>query len=132
MPDLARHWIGTIFAEWNVPAELTAPLAWLRGQQETCPQTNQVHWQLIASFSKPQRLAGVKRLVGNGHWEPTRSAAAIAYVHKEETAVLGTRFELGNQLLRRNHGSDWEKIRDLAKADKLDDIPGDVFIRYYR
>lgn len=127
----ARHWLGTLY-NWERIDVLPAQCVWLRGQEEICPTTGRHHYQLIASFSKPQRLAAVKRLIGSGHWEATRSEAAKAYVWKEETSVPGTRFELGSQPLQRNDPKDWQRIRDLAKAGNLDEIPGDVFVRYYR
>lgn len=127
----ARHWIGTLFT-WSVPEQLPVDCAWLRGQQETCPSSNRVHWQLLASFRKPQRLSGVKRLIGEGHWEQTRSEAAIDYVWKEHTAVVGTRFELGRRLLRRNNSTDWGEVLDAAKRGVFEDIPADITIRYYR
>jgi len=127
----ARYWIGTLY-DWTVPLELPNHCIWLRGQQERCPTTERLHHQVLAAFSGPQRLAAVKRLIGTGHWEPTRSEAAIAYVHKEDTAVENTRFELGARGLRRNSATDWGQILCDAKRGDFDNIPADVQVRYYR
>lgn len=127
----ARFWLGTLY-DWIVPENLPAGCVWLRGQQERCPTTDRLHYQLIAGFSKPQRLSAVKRIVSAGHWESTRSEAADAYVWKEDTRVDGTQFELGRKPLRRNNERDWEKVRTLAKEGKLDEIPADIFVCHYR
>ena len=75
----ARYWIGTLF-NTESPTELPDRVSWLKGQQKICPTTERVHVQLIAGFPRAVRLAAVKRLVEEGHWEVTRSVAAEAYV----------------------------------------------------
>lgn len=67
----------------------------------------------------------------NGHYELTHSARAEAYVWKDETAVQGTRFEFGRRKSKRNDKSDWDAIRISAQAGKLDEVPSDIYIRYY-
>jgi len=54
------------------------------------------------------------------------------YVWKDETAVEGTRFELGKKPLKVNNKRDWDAIRDLAKAGKLEEIPAGPYICHYR
>jgi len=129
--DLARYWIGTLF-DWTPPDLLPPGLCWLRGQQEICPTTQRSHYQVIAGFTQPRRLAFCKRVVGPGHWEPTRSSAADSYVWKDQTSVEGTRFELGQKALRRNNGADWAQILHSAKTGNFESIPADITIRYYR
>lgn len=51
---------------------------------------------------------------------------------KEDTRVPNTQFELGQCPFRRNDKTDWDKVKDQAKAGVLDDIEAEVFIRYYR
>lgn len=125
-----RFWIGTCYQP-SAP-ELSDGCVWIKGQQETCPTTGRLHWQLIAGFSKPQRLPAVKRLVCDGHWEPTRSLRADEYVWKDATSVEGTRFELGRKPVRRNISTDWDEIKASACAGNLDEIPSDIYVRYYR
>jgi len=127
----ARYWIGTLF-DWQPPTVLPQGVCYLRGQQERCPTTDRLHHHVISGFTRPHRLCAVRRLVGNGHWEHTRSDAADAYVWKDDTAVDGTRFELGSKPIRRNSETDWEKVRSLAKAGTLEEVPADIFVRYYR
>lgn len=91
-----------------------------------------LHWQVLVIFKKKIRLAGVKRVFGDyAHCEPSRSAAADEYVWKDDTSVEGTRFELGSKPTQRGSSVDWDAIRASAKRSALDEIPGDVYVRYY-
>lgn len=142
-----RYWIGTInveHGEWNPPTVLPNNVVWLRGQQERGELEGRLHWQLFAAFNKKVRLASVKAVCGNGHWEPSRSSAAEAYVFKEDTAIPGTRyyfnfntnfrFELGEKKFNPSSATDWAKLRDLAKAGKISeclDVAPDAAIRHY-
>ena len=95
-------------------------------------ETGYLHWQLLLAFKKKITLRGVKELFGNGiHAEPSRSDAALAYVWKEDTAVQGTRFELGRLAIKRNCAKDWDLIWEDAKRGKIESIPGDIRIRSY-
>lgn len=89
------------------------------------------HWQIVVCFKRKLRLGGVRSTFGPFHAESTRSSAANAYVWKDETAVAGTRFELGSLPVQRSNSHDWEAIRGAATSGQLDDIPGDIFVRYY-
>lgn len=91
-----------------------------------------IHWQLFAAFDKKVRLSTVKRVLGDGHWEPSRSQAAEEYVWKEDTAIPGTRFELGQKKLNRNSGEFWESVWQNAKKGKLTEIEPDVRVRNYK
>lgn len=86
----------------------------------------------MVTLQRKQRLAWIKRLFGDqAHAELSRSEAARAYCFKVETSVEGTAFELGQLPVRRNNSEDWGRIRDLAKRGRLDDIPGDIYVRCY-
>nr|WAE42503.1 MAG: replication associated protein [Cressdnaviricota sp.] len=127
----ARYWILTIphaqFTPYHVPG-----VDWLKGQLECGAQDGYLHWQLVISFPRAYRLAGLKKLFGNAlHAEPTRSDAADAYVHKEDTAVAGTKFEFGFKTSRRNRVRDWDAVWESAKRGELLDIPSDIRIRCY-
>ena len=134
----ARQWILTINdsdsgESWEVPATLPDKCVWLRGQKEIGTNTGRPHWQLFASFNRAVRLAHIKKCFGaRVHGEPSRSEAAEAYVHKDDTAIANTRFELGAKPFNRNNKTDWDAAKQLAKAGRLDDCPSDVYIKYYR
>lgn len=125
------YWILTIphadFLPYQPPT-----VAYIAGQLERGAESGYLHWQILVAFKNKVRLAAVKKLFGQSvHAELSRSAAARDYVWKDETAVAGTRFELGEFKLRRNNRVDWERIRDLAKSGDLESIPADVYVRSY-
>lgn len=139
----ARYWLGTIHSahltpstveDWAPPAMLPNGCVWLRGQKER-GEGGTLHIQLFAAFKNKVRLNTVKSTISNGHWEPSRSEAAEDYVWKEETAVEGTRFELGARAFKRNSAGDWGRIRDLAKRGQIDTLleeEPEIAIKHYR
>lgn len=126
----SRYWLGTIFRDEPF-SELPAGSNWIKGQCEICPTTGRRHVQFVVGFEKQQRLAAVKRYLGEGHYEPTRSVKADEYVHKDATSVPGTRFEFGTKAFRRNVAHDWDQIKALAQSGELESIPSDIYVRYY-
>lgn len=128
----ARYWLLTIPQNDFVPY-LPPGIAYIKGQMETGSETGYLHWQVLAIFDGKVRLASVKRIFGERiHAEPTKSVAAEEYVWKEETRVDGTQFCLGTRPVRRNNSEDWSLVREKAKAGLLDDVPADMYIRFYR
>lgn len=91
-----------------------------------------LHWQLIAVFARSVRLGAVRDVFGNVHAELTRSDSAMEYVWKDDTAVNGTRFELGQLRCRRNSKRDWEQVWELAKSGNFEDIDKSVLVCHYR
>lgn len=67
-----------------------------------------------------------------GHWEPTRSAAAEDYVWKDDSAVPGSRFEIGTKAFKRNSPTDWDDVLRIARTGSMEGIPADVVVRCYR
>lgn len=65
------------------------------------------------------------------HSELSKSSAADAYVWKDDTAVVGTRFELGTRKLKRNSKHDWDAFWVAATTGKFLDIPASVRISSY-
>lgn len=127
----ARYWLLTIPHQHYTPY-LHDELNYIRGQLELGNSTGFLHWQLLAAFKKKSRLRTVKRIFGDEcHAEPGRSNAALEYVWKEDTRVIGTTFELGQLPMQRNRDKDWEAVRDHAKHGRLDDIEADIYIRCY-
>lgn len=133
MPAIkARYWLLTIPVQYfPEQPELKDNLVYVKGQQEI-GELGLHHWQLLATFNKQVTFNQAKSyFCQQAHLEPSRSAAADEYVWKEETAVAGTRFEIGTKPLQRNKKEDWETIRSAAKEGRLDDIPADVYVRHY-
>lgn len=127
------YWLLTIPEDaYERPSTLPKQISWIKGQLEVGQDTGYRHWQLMVGMRRKCRLAAIKKLFGERcHAELSRSAAADNYVCKEETSVAGTRFELGEKPIKRNDPKDWDKIRVLARAGKLEDIPGDIYVRCY-
>lgn len=111
---------------------LPTSIAYIKGQLELSNATAYLHWQLMVVTSKKCTVTKLKSVFGDSaHIEPSRSVAAEQYVWKEDTAVIGTRFELGAKPFKRNDSKDWDEIRNMAREGRLDDLPGDVYIRHY-
>lgn len=121
------------FADWTVPASLHPNIAYIKGQQEIGADTGYHHWQLLVVFKRAFRTRAVQELFGGrAHCELTRSDRADAYVWKEDTAVAGTRFELGSKPHRRNSQRDWDAIWEAAKTGDLLAVPAGVRVQHYR
>lgn len=65
------------------------------------------------------------------HLELTRSEAADEYCWKDDTAVPNTMFHHGERAMRRNNKTDWAKVKSSAISGNYDDIPDDIYMRYY-
>ncbi|ALE29793.1 replication associated protein [Lake Sarah-associated circular virus-44] len=104
---------------------------YVRGQLEQ-GASGYLHWQMVVFLKSPQRRSFVKKLYGDeAHIEPTRSAAAMEYVWKQETSVPNTQFELGSLPTSRCSSKDWDAIRSSAVEGRMESIPSDVYIRCY-
>lgn len=130
----ARYWLLTIPENDFDPSTFqNNHVGHLTGQLEIGSESGFRHWQLVASFKKKIRLLGVKSHFGQtAHCEPTRSDAARAYVHKEDTAVPGTRFTHGSLPIRRQSAADWEEVWRHAQAGNLLSIPANIRVQNYR
>jgi len=125
------YWLLTIPHADFLPY-LPPGCAYIAGQLESGAESSYLHWQVLVAFDRKCRLGHCKKIFGaSAHCELSRSSAARDYVWKDETAVAGTRFELGEFKLRRNDRSDWERIRECAKRGDLESVPADVYVRNY-
>lgn len=126
-----RYWMLTIPQHLFTPY-LPEGICWIKGQLEEGNEGGYLHWQLVVACRSKKTLSYIKSIFGSEiHGELTRSAAAEQYVWKEDTRVQGTQFELGTKALKRNSATDWDEIRQLARTNQLERIPGDVYVRYY-
>lgn len=107
-------------------------MRYVRGQLERGSNTDYLHWQLLVVFTKPVRLETVRRTFGDVHAEPSRSSAATEYVWKDDTAIDGTRFEIGKLPFKRSSPRDWDAIWDLARSGQLEAIDRSALVPYYR
>jgi hypothetical protein len=134
MPAIkGRYWLATLHThtapDWE--PQVTEVILWIKGQKEIGTQTEREHWQFVFYVVREMTLNQVKLLFPiTIHLELSRSPAANAYVHKDDTAVPDSKFELGQLPMRRNVKTDWDLVRRLAKNGEFDRIPSDVYIRY--
>lgn len=127
----ARYWLLTIPQHAFTPY-LPPSAKYIRGQLERGNDTGYLHWQVLVIFGTKLRLAAVKSCFGtNVHAEPSRSSAADEYVWKDDTRIDGTQFELGARPIQRGKPEDWDRVKTDALRGRLDDIPSDIFVRYY-
>lgn len=131
MSKVGRYWILTIPHHEYTPYH-PAGVQFIRGQLESGTSTGYLHWQVLVVFAKNVRCSAVTAIFGPHHAELTRSAAADAYVWKDDTAVPNTRFEFGERLVRRNVKRDWDAVWSAAKTGDLDAIDSSIRICHYR
>lgn len=124
----ASYWILTIPEQtWTPPTTLPPWATHLKGQLEEGAGGFR-HWQVLVRLKNKQRLSGLRALFPREtHAEPTRSGASSAYVHKEETSVPGTRFEIG--LPTKKGPVDWQEVKNLAVEGKFEEIEPGVMMR---
>ena len=127
----ARWWFGTIKKDlWDGKTKPPG-CVYVRGQLERgSGESKYEHWQIVLQFSKPTRRGKLVKWVSGGFFEPTRSEKALEYVWKNDTRI-GEPFELGDRALKRNDAKDWDEIKKLAQSGRIDEVPGDIFVRYF-
>lgn len=125
-----KFWMATIPQHAFTPY-LPKGIAYIRGQLETGNTTGFIHWQLLVTLERPGRLRALTNIFGDFHFELTRSNAADEYVWKDDTAINGTRFELGNKPRPRADKRDWESIWTSAKEGTIETIDKSVLVPYY-
>lgn len=115
------------------PTELPRGLQWISGQKEVGQERGYEHWQVCLALSKKGSLRTIQGMFGTDmHAELSRSSAAKEYCQKEDTAVSGTRFELGSRPIQRNSRIEWEDVWNAAKSGELERIPANVRVSSYR
>lgn len=130
---MSRYFLLTIPAgDWQKPDELPQGTTYLKGQLERGAGGFE-HWQLVVCTARKSRCSALKALfTRTTHVEPSRSAAANAYVWKDDTCVdPDTRFELGSLPTQRSSAKDWDAVWDSAKRGRYDEIPADIRVRCY-
>ena len=89
------------------------------------------HLQFFQNFKSPIKLTMYKKVNTKIHAEVIKiNNGAHNYCMKEDTRIEGP-WEYGEKPIQRNNKEDWEKVRELAKEGKLDEIPADIFVRHY-
>lgn len=126
-----RIWMLTI-PQYSYMPYKPPGVAFIRGQLEQ-GAGGYLHWQLLVWCERSRRKHWLIDCFGRtAHCELSRSARADAYVWKDDTAVNGTRFELGEKPIRRNSKTDWDIVRRQALAGDLLAIDSNIFVSHYR
>ena len=137
----ARRWCFTINNYKGVPASLPGNMRYLCFGKEVGQEKGTPHLQGFVEFKNlVARPSKYFEDYGNGHFEKTRGSVEenVEYCSKE-----GSFTEFGRRPQDRNqqghHGAKgggmeiarWEAALQAAKEGKLDDIPADIYTRYY-
>lgn len=93
------------------------------------------HLQGFVVFSCNKRLSALKVLNPRAHWEPARgtSAQASEYCKKDGFwAEWGICPKTAGEAGGEAEQARWEDAKASAISGNIDDIPADIFVRYYR
>lgn len=97
---------------------------------ETAPSTGTPHLQGFICFPSKRRLSAIKKLLV-GCWVDVAKGDIdqnADYISKlVEPVEIGTRPKSAGE----GEAERWKLVKENAKAGKLDDIPEDIYIRYY-
>lgn len=108
--SLTSHCVEIDFSKINWSTK--DKLRYIIGQQEICPTTGKIHWQMYAEFTDSVSMKFVKETLGDNtvHIEQAKGTALQnkAYCHKDESSN-GFRFEHGKA------GGDQGKRTDLLE-----------------
>lgn len=102
---------------------------------EVAPETGTPHLQGFVIFKSQQRFAAVRKILPRAHWEITQrtSIAAANYCKEdgkfEEFGVLPMSAGEAGGAAEKDR---WELARKRAREGNLDEVPSDIYIKYYR
>lgn len=118
---------GTAVAEYEQRwrdglANAESKIAFVRFNDETCPKTGRLHYQLCILTKSAHTLSAVHKWFQpkfNGWLAPARNkAAALNYCKKERTqGPLGCQ-EIGKEPPGQGHRTDWEAMRETAATKR--------------
>lgn len=107
------------------------------GATYTCGQLERglggtLHLQFFMNFAQKARITKITKVDPKVHCEPVVvNNGADTYCMKEDTRVEGP-WEFGTRPLKRNSKVDWDLIKASAKANQLDEIPGQIYVCHYQ
>jgi len=117
-----------ILTAWEKPVFDESCMTYLCGQQEKCPTTGTLHWQVYVELTSGRRLNFFKEKFGHAvHVEPVgRNNGAHKYCLKDETcADPESRFEFGTLKATGGNAVTFESIQacstwdDVLKLEKI-------------
>lgn len=132
-----QYWSVTIWKDKGIwEPKLDDWITWIAGQEETCPTSGRLHYQVAFHTRTKKTYSGLQdkyRWCKGpwGHLSHSRSEAADTYVEKLNTSVSDTQFQLGARKTKMNSKIDWAKQLDLAKRGLENEIDPGVYMRCY-
>lgn len=101
------------------------------GQGERGTQNKILHIQFYVNFKVPQRFTKITKIDKSIHCEKVYvNNGADRYCMKKETRVDGP-YKFGNYPMKFNDPNDWQNIWNLAKENRIEEIPPGIRIRNY-
>lgn len=136
MASKSSRWCFTInnFTEGDIALLSQLDCSYLIYGKET-GDSGTPHLQGYVTFSGQKRLAGMKKIHESAHWEIARgnSEQNIAYCSKQgEFTERGDRPQDRQVQAGTAEKERWGAAYKLAAEGKLDDIDGDIKLRFYR
>lgn len=92
------------------------------------------HLQGFVVFNSTKRLSGVKKIIERAHWEVAKGSAEqnIAYCSKDGKVFTKGEAPLSKKESGVAEKERWKRARENAAAGKMEEIPDDIYVRYYR
>lgn len=108
-------------------------LAYLGSQLEVCPETNRIHWQAFAWFTKANKQRGswFKKYHKGIHFQAITAlkAQAINYGTKDDTRMDGIQ-PIKSGIPPQADGEDWEQLQKAVKENDRELVPFKLLVRY--
>lgn len=90
-----------------------------------------LHLQFFIHLKEKKRPTFMHKYDKRVHIEVVKvNNGADEYCLKEDTRVDGP-WEFGVRPVKRNSKADWDRVFELAKQGRLDDIPADIKVKHY-
>lgn len=101
------------------------------GQLEKGEETEHPHIQFFMNFEKTARITKITKVNKRVHVERVKvNHGADKYCMKEDTRVEGP-IEFGEKPFDPASKTDWDDIKEKAKAGKLEEVPSWVYVSHY-
>lgn len=130
--SISKRWVMTL-NNWTVDEKehLLAVASQYIVLGEEVGEQGTPHLQGFFVFLSNKRLSAVKKFSGRAHWEVAlgTSEQAAAYCKKD-----GKFHEVGEcpKTAGQAESERWKRARASAEAGKLEEVPDDIYVRYYR
>lgn len=96
------------------------------------------HLQGFIIFKSNKRLSNMKTINKRAHWEPAKgtSEQASTYCKKDGNFKEFGRLPMTSSQVAQKGGDAekkrWDDAKEMARNGNIDDVPSDIFIKYYR